>query len=201
MRVSSVVRDCHVNLSQINASYLPANRVSFRLNLIGGNGFILCASPVDDNCFRPFPWPIEYKWLVASSVGQSERACFQLDGTTFVLDAKVPAASAWWMSIGIALAPFSPRFESRKESLYASIRSVSVQLGMSEQTHKMLGLEPNTLMPNCPPKEDECLGVEFATGMGKLIKLSCFADVDSSHLIHLASSLSLHLYTSEWSLG
>jgi hypothetical protein len=44
----------------------------------------------------------------------------------------------------------------------------------------MLRTQPDALVSNRAPKEDERLGVQFATGMGQLIEVAGLADVDPS---------------------
>jgi hypothetical protein len=47
VRLFAIMGDSHVDLAQINPCYLRTSSASMRLNLIGGDGFVLGASPVD----------------------------------------------------------------------------------------------------------------------------------------------------------
>ena len=180
MCMGTIMRDSHMDLTQIDTCNLPSNGESYWLNLVGCNGFVLSTCPVDDNRLGKLPSPIKYKRLIPFAIGKGELAILESDRTTLVFNAEVPSAFVRRLGIWIRFSALSPRLERSKESLHTGIRGMSVQLRRGEQSHQVLWFEPNSLMPDSPPKEDQCLGVEFPASMSKLIELRCLADVDSS---------------------
>src|SRR5215472_5996870 len=65
-----------------------------------------------------------------------------------------------------------------------------MQLVRGEQPLEMLLFEPDALVPDRAPEEDQRLGVEQSTLMRQLIELGSLADVDTSYLVHLQAFLS-----------
>src|SRR6266852_7958250 len=153
---------------------------------VGGNGLVLRARPMDDHRLRQLPRPVEHKWLVATAVRKAKHFIFELHSTTLVFDAGVTLAFPRWLGCWVGLASFPPAFETSKEGLHTGIAGMSMQLQAFEQAHQVLRFEPDTLVEDCPPKEDQRFAIEFATGMGETIELGGLADVYPSHLIHTA---------------
>ena len=138
-----------------------------RFSFIGRNRFILRACPVDHDRGRQFPRPIKDEWLIAFAIREPQFPICKFHGTLLVLDAEVPLALARWVGIGIAhLFAFPPRFERGKEGLHTGIGSMSMQFLGGEEAHEVLGLEPQSLMPDGAPEEDERLGIELPAFMG-----------------------------------
>ena len=183
--VGPIVRNSHMDLAQIDTGdFTPDWCADSLFHTIGSNGCVLGPCPVDDNRFWQFPPPIQDKRIIPSSIREDEFTVLQTNSRVFVLNTEVPLSPSWRLGTWIGLAAFSPRLERSKKGLYTGIRSMGMQLVGREQAHQMLRLEPNALVSDSTPEEDQCLGVEFPTSMSKLIKLSCLADVDSSHLVH-----------------
>src|SRR5579864_1273709 len=86
MGLCPVMADGHVDLTEINPCYLLTSSASMRLNLIGGNGFVLGARPVDHHRLRQFPRPIQDERSVAFAIGQAQLSILEQHGRTFVLD-------------------------------------------------------------------------------------------------------------------
>src|SRR5206468_124121 len=99
-------------------------------------------------------------------------------------NAKVPFALAWRLGCRVDLATLPPTFETSKERLNAGIRGMRMELVAREQAHQVFGLEPDILMPNSTPEEDERFAVEQATFMSQFIELGGLAQVHASYLIH-----------------
>src|SRR5260370_27832987 len=97
---------------------------------------------------------------------------------------KVPLAPPWWVCGGIGLAPFPPTRQRGKEGLHTRIAGMGVQLLAGEEPHQVLGFQPDALVADRAPEEDQGLGVQFTASMGQFIELGGLADVDPSHLVH-----------------
>src|SRR2546426_1736573 len=78
------------------------------LLLVGRNGFILTACPMDNYRLGEFPRPIEYERDIALPIGQSEHAVLEQHGRAFVLDAEIPFALPGWFGSRVCLASFPP---------------------------------------------------------------------------------------------
>ena len=59
MGSGSIVRDSHMDFSQINASHLVPLWLHHRLCLVCSDGFVLRASPAHDDGLREYPGPIQ----------------------------------------------------------------------------------------------------------------------------------------------
>jgi hypothetical protein len=185
MGMLSIVRDCHVDLAQIDSSNFTAHGLCFCFfKRVGCNGFVLSPCPVDDHGSRQFPAPIEYKRCIAPSIRKHEFAVFETNCTHLVFDFEVPTPSVWRMSMWVSFATCMPRFHTCHEGLNTGIGCVSMQLGTDEQPFEMLLFEPLSLVSDSPPEEDHSLRVEFPTSMSQLIEPGRLADVDPSRLIH-----------------
>src|SRR2546425_3517205 len=112
VRVLAIMRDRHVYLAQIDTGDLLTCGGRMRLYLVGRNGFVLGARPVDDDRLREFPWPIQDERFIATPIRESQFPICEFHGTPLVLDFEVPLASPGWMCIGIAqLFALPPGFE------------------------------------------------------------------------------------------
>jgi hypothetical protein len=97
------------------------------------------------------------------------------------------------MRVRSGLASLSPGRQGGKESLNTGVGRVGMKLLAGEEPHQVFGAKLHAFLPHGTPKEDECLGVEFTTSLGKLIELRVFPDADPSHLIHTLHPLSSFL--------
>ena len=185
MGVLAIVRNRHVDFAQIDASYLTRQVGSVWLfQLVGGDHLVLLARPVDHDRVGQIPTPIEHQRRIPLAVGEPELAILEHHRSTFVLDPEVPLASAWWMSIGIALFfAFPPALERGEECLYAGISSMGMQLLAGEELHQVFGTQPDMLVPDRTPEEDDRLAIELATFSCQFIQLCCFADLDAAYPI------------------
>ncbi len=167
MRLLTIMRDGHVYLTEVNACYFLTCGSRMRLYLVGGNRFILRACPVDHHSSRKFPRPIEEERFIAFPVRQAQFPIGEFHGRAFVLDFEVPLALTRWVSIRIAcLFAFPPRFEGGEKGLHTGIGGMGMQFLRGEEAHEVFGLEPEFLMPDGAPEEDERLRIQLSAFMG-----------------------------------
>src|SRR5712691_7919183 len=121
MRLGPIVRYCHMDFAQVDACHFLTLGCLCVFLLIGGYRLILCTGPVDNNGLWQVMRPIEYQWLIALAVRQSERAILELHSRLLVLNPEVPLAPAWWVCIEVSPSPSAPTLETGKERLYAGI--------------------------------------------------------------------------------
>ena len=132
--------------------------------MIGGNGFILRACPVNDHDLRQSPGPIEEQRFVALAIGETKFAIFEQHRRPFVLDQEVQLASPWRFDIGITcLFAFPPTRKTGKEGLYTGISRMSMEFLGGVPTHEMLGFQPDALMSYCSPEGGKRLAIEPTT--------------------------------------
>lgn len=153
----SIVRDGHMDFAEINACRLVTLWLQNRLCLVGGDGFILRASPVNDDGLRESPGPIQDKRLVALPVGQAKHTIVEAHGTPLVLDPKEPLSLMGRSGIRLGFAPLPPTRKTGKERLDTGIGSMRMEPGAGVETHEVFWFEPDARMPDRAPEEDEGL--------------------------------------------
>jgi hypothetical protein len=127
-------------------------------DLIGRKGFVLAPRPVDDDGLRKIPLPEQDQRGVLTTIGEDEQRVFECDGAGFVLDAEIALAVARGTGGGVRLASSSPAGKPCKERLDGCIHGVGMQQLLRvgrDEPHEMLGLEPEALVPDCAPEEEQ----------------------------------------------
>ena len=132
VRSCSIVRDGHVDLSEINACHALFHQwqtgLDHRLHVVGGNGLILLACPADHHRSRELPRPSEHQWGVALAIGEDELSILVPESCRLVLNSEVPAPAARRVRIGVGCPACPPTLEGGEESLDTGIGSMGVQL-------------------------------------------------------------------------
>ncbi len=128
----AIVRDSHVDFSEINARHALFHQwqgwLDHCLHAVGGNGLILLACPADDDRSRELPRPIEHQWGVAFAIGEDELSILVPDSYRLVLNSEVPAPAARRVRIGVGCPACPPTLEGGEESLDTGIGGMGVQL-------------------------------------------------------------------------
>ncbi len=87
--------DRQVDFAQIDASHLLALWGGLWVFLmVGSDGFVLCACPVDDDRLGQVPGPVQEERLVAFAIREAQESIVQAHRRAFVFDTKVPLALA-----------------------------------------------------------------------------------------------------------
>jgi len=98
----------------------------------------------------------------------------QPNGAALVLDLEVPLAAAWRFGVGIHAVPLSPARKSGKERLDGCIHGMGMQQMIrigGDEPHEMPGFEPDALVPDRAPEEEQRATIDLPTCMSQFVEL------------------------------
>ena len=187
VRLGAVMGGGHMHLAQVYPSHLPRWERSVEgWLLVGGDGLVLRARPVDDHCLGQVPGPGEEQRGIAFAIGEAKLPVVEEHRGLLVFNAKEALALVRRFRVGVAcLFAFPPTFEGGGECLNTGVGSMSVQCMGGEQPFQVLLFEKETLVPDGAPEEHQRVAVEFTALAGEGIKLFTCAESDAAYIVLL----------------